>query len=135
MSVELKLRWCHGLREPRTQRIKARTWAQQISVLSQFIATVCRKSTFLLSQLFWKRIQEMIGFTTISTICTENPWCEWGMLQLNTALIVLPFLLSFITGKSSIQAPVQMRLGVRIKYPNIKECHFTSFPESSCSYI
>ena len=39
------------------------------------------------------------------------------MLQLNTALIVLPFLFSFITGESSIQAPVQMRLGVSIKYP------------------
>ena len=57
-----------------------------------------------------------------STIWTENQWCEWGMLQLNTALIVLPFLLSFITGESSIQAPVQMRLDVSIKHIGGIDC-------------
>ena len=49
------------------------------------------------------------------------------MLNLYTPLIVLAFLLSFISCKSSIKILVQICLGVRIKNPNIKECHFTSF--------
>ena len=57
------------------------------------------------------------------------------MLILYTPLIVLAFLVSFISCKRSIQILVQMCLGVRIKNPDIKECHFTSFPEPSCSYI
>ena len=57
------------------------------------------------------------------------------MLQLNTALIVLPFLLSFITGKSSIYAPVEMRLGVKIKYTNIKNTisHLSQKPLAATS--
>ena len=46
----------------------------------------CGKNTFLLSQSFWKRIQEMTGFhdymyhNALKISGVNEAWCEWGMV-------------------------------------------------------
>ena len=65
-----------------TSNAKNKSWhLGKADFCAEPIHRYCRKNTFLLSQSFWKRIQKMIGFTTTSTIWTEDQWCEWGMLQ------------------------------------------------------
>ena len=47
----------------------------------------CGKNTFLLSQSFWKRIQEMTGFhdymyhNALKISGVNEAWCEWGIRQ------------------------------------------------------
>ena len=83
MLVELKLCWCHGLREPRTQRI--------IFVRSQFIATAGRILFFSASRSE-SVFRKWPGFTTTCTIMhwksvvwmrhgVNEAWCEWGIRQ------------------------------------------------------
>ena len=123
-------------RAPRTSHTKNQSShrSKKIFVRSQFITTPGR-----------------IPF--LSESCSERVFRKWCVSRLHPyalktsgvneacstcihrCMILLAFLLSFISCKSSIQILVQMCLGVRIKNPNIKECHSTSFPEPSCSYI
>ena len=130
MSVAFKVGLCHGLREPRTQRIRAFIWAKQIFVRSQFIATPggipflsesCSEMVFrklCVSRLHPPYSLKTFGVNKACSTCTHR-WLYWCFFYRSFLVkagfrlwfeCVLAYGLKTLTSKNSISHLTQNHL-------------------------